>query len=86
MGSEMCIRDRHDTFPADPYAVPDRVTARESYAQLAQLYPTHTFRLVQVNVPYAEYVSCLDTVQMLMSPQASHGLVDCRSPLFRLAW
>ena len=73
---------KHDTFPADPYAVPDRVTARESYAQLAQLYPTHTFRLVQVNVPYAEYVSCLDTVQMLMSPQASVMDLSIAAALF----
>lgn len=73
---------KHETFPADPYAVPDRVTARDSYAQLVQLYPTHSFRLVQVNVPYTEYVSCLDTVQMLMYPQASVMDLSIAAALF----
>ena len=57
--------DAH-TFPIDPYAVPDRVTARDSCAQLAALFPACQFRLVEVNVPYAEYAAHLDIIQALM--------------------
>lgn len=62
--------DAH-TFPIDPYAVPDRVTARDSCAQLAALFPACQFRLVEVNVPYAEYAAHLDIIQALMYPQAT---------------
>lgn len=58
-------------FPDDPYAVPDRVTARASAAELAALWPARTWHLVEVNVPYSEYVAHLEVVRTLLYPSDS---------------
>lgn len=59
------------TFPHDKYAVPDRVSARRSVEDLRRLYPTRTWNLVEVDVPYTEYEAHMDTVYTLMHPSAT---------------
>ena len=59
------------TFPHDMYAVPDRVAARKSAEDLRRLYPTRTWNMVEVNVPYSEYEAYTPTVQALMHPSAT---------------
>lgn len=60
-----------DQFPADPYAVPDRMTAQKSLDDLQRLYPSRTWQLVRVNVPFAEYTAHTQHIETLMYPTAS---------------
>ncbi|OAA71615.1 asparagine synthetase domain containing protein 1 [Cordyceps fumosorosea ARSEF 2679] len=47
---------------------PDRVTGRQSFAELIQSRPKRKWRFVAVNVPYADTTSHRDTVVGLISP------------------
>lgn len=59
------------TFPHDKYAVPDRLAARRSTDDLRRLFPSRTWNMVEVNVPYSEYEAHAQTVQALMHPSAT---------------
>lgn len=54
---------------ADPYNVPDRQSARASFADLSKL--PREWRLVQVDVPHAEYTAHLEHIQALIYPSES---------------
>ncbi|WFD32702.1 hypothetical protein MSPP1_003752 [Malassezia sp. CBS 17886] len=58
-------------FPHDPYAVPDRITARLSHAELQQCTPARRWNLVEVNVPYAQYCAERARIEALLCPSAS---------------
>ncbi|WFD34852.1 hypothetical protein MCUN1_001696 [Malassezia cuniculi] len=51
----------------DPFNVPDRQSARASYADLVRIAP-RPWRLVEVNVPYDEYNAHLDRIKALIHP------------------
>jgi asparagine synthetase B (glutamine-hydrolysing) len=53
------------------YCVPDRVTARQSYANLIAALPRSSFRLVEVNVPYTEVEEQRAHILDLMAPSAT---------------
>ncbi|CAG8466385.1 6458_t:CDS:10 [Ambispora leptoticha] len=50
------------------YDVPDRLTGREGYQELKKISPNRPWRLVEINVPYAEAISHRNTILELMAP------------------
>ncbi|KNE66726.1 hypothetical protein AMAG_11224 [Allomyces macrogynus ATCC 38327] len=52
----------------DPWAVPDRRTARQALAELQRVAPTRTWRLLEINVPYAVAMAHRATIAALMAP------------------
>ncbi|KNE70086.1 hypothetical protein AMAG_20235 [Allomyces macrogynus ATCC 38327] len=52
----------------DPRAVPDRRTARQALAELQRVAPTRTWRLLEINVPYATAMDRRATIAALMAP------------------
>ncbi|BGP18654.1 hypothetical protein JCM10213v2_006720 [Rhodosporidiobolus nylandii] len=66
----------HPLSPSTPpppasgiYDVPDRLTARSSWEELKRLRPDRDWRLVEVDVPYAEMLEHRQAVIGLMKPQ-----------------
>ncbi|GAA5991715.1 hypothetical protein JCM10908_001105 [Rhodotorula pacifica] len=57
------------TTPLSPYDVPDRLTARDAWRELRELYPQRHWNLVEVDVPYAEMLEHRQHVIDLMKPQ-----------------
>lgn len=58
--------------PGTPtYAVPDRRTALASLRELQAYAPGRHWRLIEVDVPYAEYLAHLDTIRALLQPSDS---------------
>ncbi|WFC95673.1 hypothetical protein MBRA1_002326 [Malassezia brasiliensis] len=55
----------------ETYAVPDRLTARASAAELRTRAPHRRWRLVEVDVPYATYTAHLDHIRTLLAPCTS---------------
>lgn len=55
--------------PPSIYDVPDRLTARGSWEELKRLRPNRRWNLVEVNVPYVEFLEHRQTVVDLMKPQ-----------------
>lgn len=60
--------DDASAFPHDMYAVPDRVTARAGHAELERVCPSRVWRLIEVNVPYAEYEAHVPHMTALLHP------------------
>ncbi|KAJ3369003.1 hypothetical protein GGF31_005964 [Allomyces arbusculus] len=54
--------------PHDPWAVPDRRTARQALAELQRISPARTWRLLEINVPYAVAMTHRATIAALMAP------------------
>ncbi|KAJ3360972.1 hypothetical protein GGF32_007905 [Allomyces javanicus] len=52
----------------DPWAVPDRRTARQALAELQRVAPTRTWRLLEINVSYATAMAHRTTIAALMAP------------------
>lgn len=55
----------------DPYAVPDRCTARASADELRAIAPGRRWNLVEVDVPYTSYEAHLAHVTALLTPCTS---------------
>lgn len=53
------------------YEVPDRITSRASLLELQHAAPDRQWTLVEVNVPYEDYVGARPTVEALMAPCTS---------------
>lgn len=57
--------------PRATYAVPDRITAHASAAELRARAPHRRWNLVEVDVPYATYEAHLAHLRALLAPSAS---------------
>lgn len=57
--------------PRETYAVPDRLTARASAAELRALAPHRRWHLVEVDVPYEAYEAHLPHIHALLAPCTS---------------
>lgn len=72
----------HSHTPA-PYAFcPDRITAAKSLARLQSLHPLREWRLVEIDVPFAETTTHRTTVADLMHPHATEMDMSISLALF----
>jgi asparagine synthetase B (glutamine-hydrolysing) len=53
------------------YEVPDRITGRKSWHQLMAQAPQRTWRFIEINVPYKEYLETKPRILKLMKPSNS---------------